>query len=406
MFTNKGFFQSKKKYNNYYDINNKTMFNNITCNKWIVITTFNPPTSSIINLEKKIKDWKIVVIGNNETNKIKWNIFKFSTKLFYLSLDEQNFLNYNITNKLKPNSYYRKSIGYLYAIQHGAKEIYEIDDDIEINDTSYLNNNFGNVYVSYVNRNDSLMINPYSHFGETNIWPRGFKINDIGKQIKNDFGFVNSNNIDFKPLIFQGLINNNPDIDSIFYITRMKFKHIFNFNFPKLYPLIYFPHNYIPINSKNTRYLYDIFPFLMFPISYDESIGDIWRGYLIQYFAWRMNGSVIYFSSEVKRTNKQKCCNDIRAEKANFFGLTKYLDLLNSILENDDNNKNMLETFNDFIKILLSNKIIKHEDIIIFKTFLLDLSNIFSSSFFNSSVPCFTNTIMILFYINNIFWIF
>lgn len=343
------YFVLKKNNGSHNGIFNKTMLINNTYNKWIVITTFNPPSSSIINLEKIIDDWKIVVIGNNETNEIKWNIFKFSTKLFYLSLYEQNYLNYNITNYLNPNSYYRKSIGYLYAIQHGAKEIYEIDEDIEINDTSYLDSNFENVYVSYVNRNDSLMINPYSYFGEANIWPRGFRINDIGKQIKNDLGLVNSSNIDLRPLIFQGLINNIPDIDSIFHLTRKKFKYAFNFNSPKIYPLIYFPNNYVPINSKNTRYLYDIFPFLMFPISYDENIGDIWRGYIIQYFAWRFNGYVIFFSPEVKRVTDHKCFNDLKAEKSNFFGLDRFLDILNSNFK-IDSNKHILENFINFKK--------------------------------------------------------
>jgi hypothetical protein len=90
---------------------------------------------------------------------------------------------------LKQNSYYRKSIGYLYAIQHGAKEIYEIDEDIEFNNISYINKYFDDIFVSYVKRNDSLMINPYHHFGDKNIWPRGFKISDLGKQTTNEFHF-------------------------------------------------------------------------------------------------------------------------------------------------------------------------------------------------------------------------
>ena len=134
--------------------------NSTTPNKWIVITAFNPPSSFIINLEKTIEDWKIVVIGNNETNDEKWNRFKSSNKLFYLSLDDQIDLNYNILNYLKQNSYYRKSLGYLYAIQNGAKEIYEIEEDLEFNDTKFLTNYFENILVSYVSRKDLVMVNP------------------------------------------------------------------------------------------------------------------------------------------------------------------------------------------------------------------------------------------------------
>jgi hypothetical protein len=62
---------------------------NFNSNKWIVLTAFNPPSSSIINLIEKLEEWKIVVIGNNETNDNKWNIFKSSNKLVYLSNDDQ-----------------------------------------------------------------------------------------------------------------------------------------------------------------------------------------------------------------------------------------------------------------------------------------------------------------------------
>ena len=190
------------------------------CDKWIVTTASNSPSSFIIYLERIIKNWKIVVIGNNESVDLKWkNIFKYSTKLFYLSYEEQNCLNFKILKYLKKNSYYRKSIGYLYSIQHGAKEIYEIDENLEFTNISFLDNYFVNTFVSYVARNDSLMTNPYIHFGETSIWPRGFILNDLGKQDKNNLGLINSSNIDLKPLIFQGIINGNPDIDSILYLT-------------------------------------------------------------------------------------------------------------------------------------------------------------------------------------------
>ena len=341
--------------------------------KWIVITAFNPPSPFIINLEKNIEDWKIIVIGNNETNDIEWNIFKSSNKLFYLSLEDQIDLNYNIIKYLKQNSYYRKSIGYLYAIQHGAKEIYEIDEDIEFNNISYINNYFDDIFVSYVKRNDSLMINPYLHFCDKNIWPRGFKINDIGKQITNEFHFINSSNILLKPLVFQGIINYYPDIDSLFYLTRKDYNNIYKFN--RFYPLIYFPNNYVPINSKNTRYLYNIFPLLMFPLSIDENIGDIWRGYIIQYFTWKMNGIIIYYNSDSYRNNKPKKNCDFTRQKRNFIELNKFLELLN-LRNNNDKNKNALEIYNNFLDMLVDNKIITGEDSIIYKMFSKDLVNI------------------------------
>ena len=47
----------------------------------------------------------------------------------FLDVEKQKQLGYKVHSMLKYKSYTRKNIGYLYAIQHGAKIIYETDDD-------------------------------------------------------------------------------------------------------------------------------------------------------------------------------------------------------------------------------------------------------------------------------------
>ena len=304
-------------------------------NKWIVLNAFNPPSSFIINLEKIIEGWKIVVIGNNNIDDIKWEIFSDSEKLIYLSIETQNCLNYNITNYLKINSSFRKIIGYLFAIEHGAKEIFEIDEDLQFNDLSEINKHFEKHKIAYVSNNNSLEINPYIFFGNENIWPRGFRLSDIGKQSVKNFYYENSSNINLKPLIFQGLININPDLDDIFYLTRKQFNNSFIFNSISSYPLFYFPNNYVPINSKNTRYLYEIFPFLMFPTSLDENIVDIWRGYIIEYFVWKLRGAVIYYNFGAKRKTELVNNLNLIKNKNNYFELHKLLDILYLFSEKD-----------------------------------------------------------------------
>lgn len=367
---------------------NKTLLNaKKKFNKWIVFTAVNKPSYFLINLEKTIKEWKIVIIGTNETDDTEWDIFCNSKNLIYLSLYEQLTLNYTITSHLKENSYSRKSIGYLFAIQHGAEEIYEMDEDLEFNNISFLGDNFENSFISYGMRNDSVMINPYPHFGEANAWPRGYKINNLGKQMnnKNIFYYTNSTNFNVKPLIFQGLINKNPDIDSFFLLTSKRFENTFNFNLSGAYPLIYFPNSYVPINSKNTRYLYNIFPFLIFPFSIDEKISDIWRGYIMQFFAWRLNGSVIYYSSDSYKRREPKNINiNFINEKKNYFELENLFEILNT--SHIKNHKPPLEAIIDFINDLVNKKIFEKNDINIYKSFENDLINVgykFSYTSFN-----------------------
>lgn len=363
---------------NYIEKNNEKTYrlkHKIQFDKWIVITAFKPPSEFIINLEKNITDWKIVVIGNNKTNDIKWNIFKNSKILYYISINEQYNLNYKVLEYLKENSYFRKCIGYLYAIENGAKEIFEIDEDLIFSDMTFLNNHFENSRISYGTNNESIQINPYSYFGNFNIWPRGFKLKDIGKQSKNEFHYIKSSHITLKPLIYQGLINNFPDIDSIYYLTKVKLNNSYHFNISQSYPLLYFPNYFIPINSKHTRYLYDIFPFLMFPTSIAENIADIWRGYLMQKISWSMKGVVIYYNTDSFRKLNDKDIFNINIDKNIYYGIDEFLDILNSQFDNY-NAKNPFELFNYLINTLVEKKIFNQRDKKLYKAFEKDLINI------------------------------
>ena len=174
-----------------------------------------------------------MIIGNNKKNENQWKYLSLSDNYIYLSIRDQQKLGYKILKFLEINSYSRKNIGYLYAIQYGAKEIYEIDEDIIITNNKTLEININNIHqLCFGERNDSLMINPYSYFGEKFIWPRGFRLSDIGNN-DNHFFLINSKQLLLKPLVYQGLINGIPDVDSIFFQTRIKKISKIDFHFSK-----------------------------------------------------------------------------------------------------------------------------------------------------------------------------
>ena len=357
-------------------------------NKWIIVNAFNPPNQSILNLLEKLKNWKIVVISNNIKIDKKWKSLNFP-KLLYLSLAKQNNLGYNIIKYLNFNSSFaRKNIGYLYAIQHGAKEIFEMDENIIIPNIKNLNIDYKKYKICYGIRKDSSMINPYSHFKKSNInmWPRGFRLSDIGKDISNKFYILNPNNLLLKPLIYQGIIDGFPDIDSIFLQTKIvnSFEKI---EFINNYPLIYLPGNYIPINSKNTKYLYDIFPFLPLPITVNERISDIWRGFIMQYFAWRYNGCVIYHISKnyIEENNLVLHSHSLFYKEKNlFFNIDKFIDILN--INSNLGINNPIDLLYKIINDLIVSKLLGKNEINFYKAFFKDLSNVgysFSSTFIN-----------------------
>ena len=90
--------------------------------KWIVLTTYNLSKSLLLSLIKNI-DWKIVLINNDKMYKDIWKKYNNSENLIYLSIKDQLNMGYKIIKYLGKNLNNLKNIGYLYAIEHGAKEI-------------------------------------------------------------------------------------------------------------------------------------------------------------------------------------------------------------------------------------------------------------------------------------------
>jgi hypothetical protein len=182
----------------------------------------------------------------------------------------------------------------------------------------------------------------------------------------------------------------------------------FEFKFSFAEPFIYFPGNFVPINSKSTKYLYDIFPFLALFSTVSENLSDIFRGYILQYFAWRHNGCVVFHSSSNYRlrNNLSKSSNFIE-EKNLFFNLDKYLFILN---ENKTSNSkiNEVDKLYSIIENLINFGFLGKKDLSMCKAYIDDLSNIgytYSSIFenkfnyeykdyinsyteFNSYIPC------------------
>jgi len=91
--------------------------------KWIVVTTIHYPTESLKKLAT-LPDWHLVVVADKKTPS-DWSL----NNCEFLSVERQLALNYKIIPLLPWNHYSRKNIGYLYAIEHGAKVIYDTDDD-------------------------------------------------------------------------------------------------------------------------------------------------------------------------------------------------------------------------------------------------------------------------------------
>ena len=343
--------------------------------KWVVLTTVNPPNRNIKKLLKIMEPWKIVVIGDIKTNNASWDIYKNHTRIIYLSLEDQIKLGYNITKYIPMNSYTRKNIGYLYAIEHGATEIYETDDNYYIFSFYHLNY-YQKEYTCYAENDNSVMVNPYSFYGKATVWPRGYRLKDLDKKSETKFYRLLTRNKELNHLIYQGLINMEPDVDSIYRQTRSSKNFLTNQIFFFNINLMYLPGNFIPINSKNTRYLYDIFPALPLPTTVPKRVSDIWRGYLMQRYAWIYNGTVVFHSASVddkSKIDKYNVTKDFIEERDLFFKLDKVLDSLN--VNMDSRIKIPSDFLIDLIELFVEEGILGENDLDMYRAFMDDLDS-------------------------------
>ena len=79
--------------------------------------------------------------------------------------------------------------GYLYAIKNGAKFIYDTDDDnAPVHDLLdyFIFDEFKHGLI-YDCQGSSRLMNPYAHFGQPMIWPRGYPLSEVHKIHSNQY---------------------------------------------------------------------------------------------------------------------------------------------------------------------------------------------------------------------------
>ncbi|XP_047308050.1 probable glycosyltransferase STELLO1 [Impatiens glandulifera] len=279
---------------------------NFRSEKWIVVSVSNYPTDSLRNLAK-IKGWQVLAIGNSNTPP-DWNL----KGTIYLSLEQQANLGFRVIDYLPYDSHVRKTIGYLFAIQHGATKIFDADDrgnvidndigkhfDVELTGESARQE----VILQYSHENENrTVVNPYIHFGQRSVWPRGLPLENVG-EIGHEEYYTEV--FGGRQYIQQGISNGLPDVDSVFYFTRKSGLEPFDIRFDDRAPKLALPQGImVPVNSFNTLYQSSAFFALMLPVSVSSMASDILRGYFAQRLLWEIGGFVVVYPPTVHRPDR------------------------------------------------------------------------------------------------------
>lgn len=288
-------------------LKDKSKYRVFKADKWIIVAVSGPPTDQIRAMVK-MQGWQVLAIGDSHTPS-NWDV----RGAIFLSVEQQATLRFRILAHLPYSSYVRKSVGYLFAIQHGAKLIYDSDENASIIGNS-LTKVFDVVLSGFKSKKETLLqylsiqnrttVNPYIHFGQRSIWPRGLpleSVSNINAEIV--YGRVPSG----KQYIQQGLANGFPDVDSVFYHSRKSESELFDIKFDSHTLPVALPQGTMaPMNSLNTLFHSSAFWALMLPVSVHPQVSDILRGYWAQRLLWEIGGYYAIYPPSIYREDTKK----------------------------------------------------------------------------------------------------
>ena len=214
----------------------------------LVVTSIHAPNSVLRELAAGCLEngWDFVVAGDSKSPAD----FTLDGCRF-LSLDAQRASGFGLGVKCPERSYTRKNLGYLAAIQAGAKVIVETDDD------NHPTPEFWSARRARVPCRAVEMagwVNAYQYFTSGFIYPRGLPLchaRDLGPMA----GTVEIVSCPIQ----QGLADDDPDVDAIY---RMLFPLPFRFDVD-VAPVLLTGGAWCPFNSQNTTFFEEVYASLL-----------------------------------------------------------------------------------------------------------------------------------------------
>jgi hypothetical protein len=276
----------------------------------------------------------------------------------FVSIAEQDELNFKLAKILPKKHYARKNLGYLLAKDHDI--IVETDDDNFPYDTFWKERVRKQKVHAY---NEVGWLNVYGLFSKENIWPRGFPLHFLQNK--------NSDRFKVEELdcpIQQGLANENPDVDAVY---RMTLK--LPFNFDEHESLALGKNSWSPFNSQNTTWFKEAFPLLYLPSYCSFRMTDIWRSFVAQRIAWTCNWPVMYHNSTVwQERNDHSLIKDFEDEIPGYLHNEKICKQLED-LDLLSGEKNLTENLMRCYRMLTENNFVGKEEMNLVNAFCEDI---------------------------------
>jgi hypothetical protein len=325
--------------------------------KAIVITSIFDPTEAVISFSQK-KNYQTIVVGDKKTP-ADWHC----NNVDYISISQQEDLNFSLSKKLPYDHYCRKMLGYLKAIQDKAECIVDTDDD-NIPKENWAFPEFEDEYACIeINKG---FINIYQLYTEKKIWTRGLPLNLIGTQFELEKYLTPKK---CKVGVWQGLADEDPDVDAIYRLTDNAPCY-----FKEREPVVLGNGTVSPFNTQNTMIRKELFALLYLPTYVTFRFTDILRGLVAQPIMWLYDYHLGFINATaVQKRNPHDYMKDFLSEIPMYQNCEKIIDLVsNSILKSRSIEANLYHAY----ETLMKENIVCKEELITLDAWLKDIENL------------------------------
>lgn len=284
----------------------------------VVITTIQSPTPGIRAIADGMSGGDLILIGDRKTP----TAFGLDGALA-LSIDQQTKLPFATAQAVPENSYTRKMIGYLVAMERDHSFIRETDDDNEPYAAF-----FDSVPDALAIRHaaPTEWVNPYTYFTDRFVWPRGFPLDEVHQALP--LG-DDSTEILRGPFLLQGLADGDPDVDAVYRLTASNPEPI---TFHQHAPVLIARDSWAPFNSQVTTWPRELFPLMYLPATCSFRMTDIWRSFIAQRLMREHNAHLVFTAPTVfQDRNTHDLMRDFRDEVEGYLGYRGFTRVLNEV---------------------------------------------------------------------------
>ncbi len=292
----------------------------------VVITTIQPPTDAVKALAKMLDtgaENKLFVIGDAKGPR-EWGDVGGCEDEFW-DLEMQDGLKWELAKALETDSYARKNLGYLLAMQWGAECIYETDDDNQ--PQQQWNRPARSIDARLISHDSEQWVNPYMpfvHQTPPRIWPRGFPLD----QVRETLGLRTGGGQEYDCPIQNGLVDAAPDVDAIWRLLNGDVHYQFD-DGPSIAIELGF---WAPFNSQNTWWFPEAYELMYLPTWCSIRMVDIWRGYIAQRCLWQMRKHLAFHAADVIQVrNEHNLEKDLSAEVDGYTHAKKFCEVLSDL---------------------------------------------------------------------------